>query len=69
MVSDHVLVADMVTLVQVNAEAQSTFAHLRSPTLSVAAVLSFRSPGSRAGFWRLFSFLLFLLPTTVLLAR
>lgn len=62
MVSDRISAADMVTLVQVSAEAQSTFAHLRSP--SVAGVLSFRS-----GFGRLFSFLPFLSPTTVLLAR
>lgn len=64
MVSDRISAADMVTLVQVSTEAQSTFAHLRSPTLSVAGVLSFRS-----GFGRLFSFLPFLSPTTVLLAR
>lgn len=39
MVSDRISAADMVTLVQVSAEAQSTFAHLRSP--SVAGVLSY----------------------------
>lgn len=47
MVSDRISAADMVTLVQVSAEAQSTFAHLQSP--SVAGVLSFRSPRGKPG--------------------
>lgn len=49
MVSDRISAADMVTLVQVSAEAQSTFAHLRSPTLSVAGILSFQSPRGKPG--------------------
>lgn len=51
MVSDHISVTDMVTLVQVSAEAQSTFAHLRSSTLSVAGILSFLSPCGKQGWF------------------